>query len=122
MEARRALEVAGAEVLVVPELDKRVDVYVLLKILAQRDVTSVLVEGGGELLGSLFAANLVDKVLAFLAPAIIGGKSSPTPVAGVGAQRMEQVLRLHDVSVERLGEDLLISGYTAPVSGLAGPP
>ncbi len=110
--ARRALERAGAEVVVLPARDGRVDLDAVLVELGRRDVINVLVEGGGEVLGSLFAAGLADRVMAYVAPVIIGGRAAPTPVGGLGVERMAQALRLRDVSVERLGDDFLVSGYT----------
>jgi diaminohydroxyphosphoribosylaminopyrimidine deaminase/5-amino-6-(5-phosphoribosylamino)uracil reductase len=83
----------------------------LLRRLGARDILSLLVEGGGELLGSFFDLGLVDKVQAILAPIIIGGKEAPTAVAGRGATRMADALHLRDVTVEGLGEDLLMIGY-----------
>ena len=108
---RKQMAGAGAEVLVLPDYRGRVDVLELLRSLGQRPILSLLVEGGGELLGSFFDRGLVDKVQAIVAPMIIGGKRAPTAVAGRGARRMDDALRLHEVSVERLGSDLLVSGY-----------
>ena len=62
-------------------------------------------------LGSFFDRGLVDKVHAIIAPMIIGAADAPTPVAGVGAQRMADALRLREVTVDRLGEDILVTGY-----------
>ena len=104
----------GAEVLVLPAYQDRVDVLALLRVLGERQILSLLVEGGGELLGSFFDRRLVDKVQAVIAPMIIGGLRSPTGVAGQGAQRMDEALRLQDVTVERLGCDLLVTGYPPP--------
>ncbi|MEX0785906.1 MAG: dihydrofolate reductase family protein, partial [Dehalococcoidia bacterium] len=70
-------------------------------------------EGGGVLLGSFFDQRLVDKVHAVVAPMIIGGGTAPTAVAGQGAERMAGALRLRDVTVERLGDDVLVTGYPA---------
>lgn len=111
-ELRRGLELAGAEVLVLPARDGRVDLEALMRHLAERGIARLLVEGGGDLLGALFDGGHVDKVLGFLSPAIIGGANAPAPVGGRGAQHMAQILRLRDVVIERLGDDLLISGYT----------
>ena len=110
--SRRALEEAGAQVIALPAAEGLVDLRALLKELGGREIANVLVEGGGELLGSLFSQGLVDKVVAFLAPVIIGGTEAPTPVGGPGIEQMAQALRLRDVEVERLGDDLLVSGYT----------
>lgn len=108
----QALERAGVEVLVLPEREGMVDLAALLKALGQRDITSVLVEGGGNLLASLVEDGLVDKVMAFLAPVLIGGREALTPLEGRGAPTMSQALRLRRPQVEVLGEDVLISGYT----------
>jgi len=88
-----------------------VDLRELLRDLGRRPALSLLVEGGGELLGSFFDRGLVDKVQAIVAPMIIGGKRSPTAVAGRGVARMEEALRLREVAVERLGSDVLVTGY-----------
>ncbi len=109
--ARRALLDAGADLLDLPAHEGRVDLDTLLQRLGQRDLTSVLVEGGGELLRSCFEGRLVDRVLAFVAPVIIGGREAPGPVAGPGVERVAEALRLQDVTTERLGDDTLISGY-----------
>lgn len=108
--AARALRSTGAEVLVLPARDGRVDLAVLLRELGRRGINSVLAEGGGALLGSLFTAGLVDRVSAFIAPVIIGGDGAPVPVAGDGVDTMDDALRLHNVEVRRFGQDLAISG------------
>jgi diaminohydroxyphosphoribosylaminopyrimidine deaminase/5-amino-6-(5-phosphoribosylamino)uracil reductase len=107
---RREMSHAGAEVVVLPASGRRVDLGELLRHLGGRDILSLLVEGGGELLGSFFDLGLVDKVQAIVAPIIIGGKEAPA-VAGRGARRMADALHLRDVTVERLGEDVLVTGY-----------
>ena len=88
----------------------RVDLIDLLEHLGEIPVSSVLVEGGSRLVGSLFDLHLVDKVAAFIAPVIIGGDESPSAVGGKGAFIMEEISRLSNVSVENIGEDLLITG------------
>lgn len=87
-----------------------VNLQQLMQALAQRNITSVWVEGGGTLLGALFEAGLVDELWAFLAPVIIGGTGLPA-VGGVGVDVVANAWRLRDVAVERLGEDLLVRGY-----------
>lgn len=102
-----------AEYAVIGGDDGRVDLRALMAMLGERDVTSVLVEGGGAVLGALFDLNLVDKVVAFVAPVIIGGKEAISPVGGVGIADMQNALRLRDVEVRRFGEDVAIIGYTS---------
>ena len=108
---RKQMTEAGAELLVLPDVEGRVDVAALLRVLGERQTLSLLVEGGGELLGSFFDRGLVDKVHAVVAPLIIGGRDAPAAVAGRGVERMADALRLRDVAVERLGEDVLVTGY-----------
>ncbi|MBA7708029.1 hypothetical protein ES703_116916 [subsurface metagenome] len=101
----------SAELLEFPSEQGLVDLEGLLKVLGERQITSVLVEGGGILFGSLFDSGLVDKVIAFIAPIIIGGEEAKTAVGGKGADKVINSLELKRVSVERLGKDLMVSGY-----------
>lgn len=111
---RSAVEAQGAELLLVPAgVDGRVDLDRLLRELGRRDVLTLLVEGGGVVLGSFFDRGLVDKVHAVIAPMIIGASEAPAAVAGTGAYRMADALPLREVTVERLGEDILVTGYPA---------
>jgi diaminohydroxyphosphoribosylaminopyrimidine deaminase/5-amino-6-(5-phosphoribosylamino)uracil reductase len=82
----------------------------LLKVLGKREIVTVLVEGGGKLLGSLFDHQLVDKVLAFISPIIIGGCEAVS-VGGNGVDSMSQALRLSRVDIRCFGDDILVSGY-----------
>lgn len=111
---RTTLADAGAETMVVPGSDGRVDLRALLEALGARDVTSVLVEGGATLLGGLFDAHLVDKVVVFVAPVVIGGDTAPAAVAGHGALRIADALRLREVQYEQMGPDMMVTGYPLP--------
>ncbi len=110
---RAAFAKAGVEILELPT-DRQgfVDINKLLQALGKREVTSVMTEGGGTLLGSLFDSGLVDKVIAFIAPIIIGGTDVKTPVCGKGIDKIADVLRLKRIKIERYGDDVMISGYT----------
>lgn len=108
---RASVAAAGAEVLEVPAgPDGRVSLPALLDALGKRGVLSMLVEGGGTLLGAFFDQRLVGRLYAVIAPVIIGASNAPSAVAGVGAERMRDAPRLRDLTVERLGEDTLIAG------------
>jgi len=106
-----ALTQAGAEVLRLPSREEQVDLGELLRVLGKREVTSLLVEGGATLFGSLFEQDLVDKLLVFIAPIIIGGGEAKSSVEGKGVEKVAQAMSLSRVKVERLGDDVLISGY-----------
>ena len=107
----KKLEKAGAEVLEFSPREGLVNLEELIRELGRRELTSVLVEGGGTLLGSFFEQGLVDKVIVFIAPLIIGGKEARLAVGGKGAERIAQALRLSRVKVERYDDDVMIVGY-----------
>ena len=106
-----AFNQAGAEVLKLPSEEGLVDLEGLLKALGERGITSVLVEGGGILLGSLFDHGLVDKVIAFIAPIIVGGSEAKTAVEGRGVDKIIDSVKLREVKFEKFGADLMVSGY-----------
>jgi diaminohydroxyphosphoribosylaminopyrimidine deaminase/5-amino-6-(5-phosphoribosylamino)uracil reductase len=104
-----ALRDLGAQVIVLG--DTRVDVRALVAMLGEHEVSSLLVEGGGEVIASFVEAGLVDKVIAVIAPVLIGGRTAPTPVAGAGVDDLAQALRLRDVELRRVGDDIVLTGY-----------
>jgi diaminohydroxyphosphoribosylaminopyrimidine deaminase / 5-amino-6-(5-phosphoribosylamino)uracil reductase len=90
----------------------------VMKELVQREIISVLVEGGGAILGSFVDSRLVDKVYAFYGPLIIGGTESVAAIAGHGASSISQSLRLTDRAHKKLNDTFLISGYIKPTIDL----
>ncbi len=90
--------------------DGRVDLFALIHKLYELEIDSVLVEGGGSLTAAMLEANLINKVMVFIAPKIIGGAKAPTPVEGRGFGRMAQAIQLRDIQVTQLDEDLLVEG------------
>ena len=78
-----------------------------------RGVGSLMVEGGGELSWSLVRAGVIDRIYAFIAPSIIGGRDAPTPVAGEGLAELKEALALRFIAVRRLGGDVLLEAVTA---------
>jgi diaminohydroxyphosphoribosylaminopyrimidine deaminase / 5-amino-6-(5-phosphoribosylamino)uracil reductase len=106
------LEHAGAEVLMLPARDGRVDLAELLRALGARRVISVLAEGGAEVLGSLRDAGLIDGVVAVIAPRLIGGARALAAIGGEGAAHLSDTLDLTEVEVEELGGDLIVTGYS----------
>ena len=111
-EATRARLIdMGVDVESAPGEDGAVDLAELLRRLGRRDVSSVMVEGGGTILGSLFDLGLVDKVVAWVAPTIIGGRDAPVAVGGLGAEKIADALKLDRVEVVQMGRDVAIIGY-----------
>jgi diaminohydroxyphosphoribosylaminopyrimidine deaminase/5-amino-6-(5-phosphoribosylamino)uracil reductase len=89
-----------------------VDLGDLLGKLAARGVTHLLVEGGAEVAGAFLEAGLVDRLAVLVAPKLAGSDGVPLAALG-GPARMKDALALEDVSVERLGDDVLVTGAPA---------
>jgi diaminohydroxyphosphoribosylaminopyrimidine deaminase/5-amino-6-(5-phosphoribosylamino)uracil reductase len=100
-----------AKILEVKEKGGQINLKDALHKIAQLEITSVLVEGGGTLIGSLFDEGLVDKVIFFLSPKIIGGKDAIHSVMGRGIARVDKAFRLKDIHMKRYGSDFLFEAY-----------
>jgi diaminohydroxyphosphoribosylaminopyrimidine deaminase/5-amino-6-(5-phosphoribosylamino)uracil reductase len=100
----------GAEVLICGEKEGRVDLHDLMARLGAMQIQSVLLEGGSTLAGEALRQGLIDKIMLFYAPKLVGG-DGPGLFAGRGAARMEDAVRLRDITYSRFGADLLIQGY-----------
>jgi len=107
---RKRLADAGCEVLTCPGADQLGRLEYLLDELGRRRMTNVLVEGGGQLMGSLLDARAVDEVHVFIAPELIGGKDARSPIAGCGVETIADALPLSDLHVEQTGPDVYLSG------------
>ena len=112
-----ALQNAGAEFVTVPATDgNQVCFKSLMEILGGREITSVLIEGGGEINASAIAAGIVDKVMCFIAPKIIGGRKAPGPIGGDGCPNLRDVPHLRRIRVTPMpGADFLVEGYLSYV-------
>ncbi|MHB1524850.1 MAG: bifunctional diaminohydroxyphosphoribosylaminopyrimidine deaminase/5-amino-6-(5-phosphoribosylamino)uracil reductase RibD [Candidatus Dormibacteria bacterium] len=108
-DLRRALEAAGAEVLELPSAGGAVPLRELLVRLAGRGVISLLVEGGPTLLGAMRAEGLGNRVVAYVAPIVLGGSSAPGPFGGAGAARLAAAWRLHWTETAKVGPDLRLT-------------
>ena len=103
------LRACGAEVVMLGAA--RADIGALLDWLGARACTSLLVEGGAEVNWSFLAEGYVDKVYAFIAPMLMGGRGAPASVGGMGFDSPQTALRLADMTVEQVGTDILVTGY-----------
>jgi diaminohydroxyphosphoribosylaminopyrimidine deaminase / 5-amino-6-(5-phosphoribosylamino)uracil reductase len=106
-----SLQEHGVQVMVLPAEDGRVSLPVLLQLLGERQVQSVLVEGGAETLGAFFDQSLVQKFNFFYAPKILGGAKAPAMVGGQGVTHLGEAHIARNLSIRRLGVDLLMTGY-----------
>jgi len=100
-------------VMVAPSRVGRIDLFWLLKTLGSQNVTSLLVEGGGEVNASFLLQGLAQRIAFFYSPKILGGRDSRPGVGGVGVARLEDAIRLKDLEWKSVGEDLLLSARIA---------
>jgi diaminohydroxyphosphoribosylaminopyrimidine deaminase / 5-amino-6-(5-phosphoribosylamino)uracil reductase len=110
-QKREQFTKTGVDILELPEMEGRVNLSALFKIMGQRNIVSVLVEGGSTLLGSLFDHHLVDRVLVFISPIIIGGNEAKTAIGGRGVDSVVEALHLGQVEINNFGDNILMSGY-----------
>jgi diaminohydroxyphosphoribosylaminopyrimidine deaminase / 5-amino-6-(5-phosphoribosylamino)uracil reductase len=99
---------AKAKILEVKEKAGQINLRDALKKLAQLQISNIIVEGGGTLIGSLFDERLVDRILFFISPKIIGGKDAVSAVMGNGVKRIDQAVGLRDLKIRRFAEDILV--------------
>lgn len=112
-QKRDALAGAGAEIMIVRRTNGRTNLSHLMQLLAERNITSVLIEGGGELAWSAAHANIIDKMVLFVGPLLLGGRDAPTAINGHGVARLADAFKVTDLSVRHVDEDLLLTGYVA---------
>lgn len=105
------LEKLGVRVMIIPEKDNRVDLKILMKELGKLKIDSILLEGGATLNYSALESNIIDKVQMYIAPKIIGGNTSKTPVGGSGIDFLKNAYNIEDLKFELVGKDILIEGY-----------
>ena len=103
-------ELPKVEVLQLPAVNGKLPVALLLEELARRNLISILVEGGSTVHGDFLEAGLVDRIYAFIAPKLIGGREALTPVGGTGLALMEDCYILKDTETLPLGADILLTG------------
>lgn len=106
-----SLQKRGVEVIPLRPFAGRLNLTEVLRQLGQRDISSVLVEGGGTLLTALLEQKLVDKLLLTIAPKLIGGKTAPSLYQGTGADRIEEAIKLKRARSFRNESDIIVEGY-----------
>jgi diaminohydroxyphosphoribosylaminopyrimidine deaminase/5-amino-6-(5-phosphoribosylamino)uracil reductase len=109
-EARRQVEATGARVLVAACRDGRIDLDALMTTLGAEGMTSILVEGGSRVSGSVLRSHIVDQLYLFFAPKLLGGSDGVPICRGEGPSLMRDCLNLDDIQVHRCGDDVMIEG------------
>jgi len=107
----RELRGLGAEVILVDGGERRVDLRLVIERLFAMGITSVLIEGGSEIAASSLEAGIVDKLVVFIAPLLIGGREAPPVIGGRGVGPLAEASRLRAVRWDAVGEDIMVEGY-----------
>lgn len=107
---RQRLTAAGCEVLVLDGGTPNERLAALLDQLGRRKMTNLLIEGGSQLLGSLFDLGQIDEVHAFVAPKLVGGAGAPSPLGGAGLAAMSEALKLDAAEIVPCGGDVYMHG------------
>jgi diaminohydroxyphosphoribosylaminopyrimidine deaminase / 5-amino-6-(5-phosphoribosylamino)uracil reductase len=107
--ATDALETHGAEIIVATGENEPARVCSGLDQLGARGIVSILLEGGPHLAGAFLDADQIDEIRLFLAPLILGGRTARDPLEGEGVEFISDAVRGHDLTCERVGEDLLVA-------------
>lgn len=107
-EKQRIYEKAGCRILMVDEKEGRLDLVQLMEKLGQENIDSILLEGGGTLNWAALENRIVQKVQAYIAPKLIGGRCAKTPLSGTGISAASQAVVLKNSHLTQLGEDFLI--------------
>ncbi len=110
-EKRRVLEQLGAKVLICRQRDGKVDLTDLMEQLGCAGIDSLLLEGGSTLNGAALEQGIVQKVIAYIAPLLIGGANAKTPIGGPGISDLSKAPRLTIDRIERYDEDIKIIAY-----------
>jgi diaminohydroxyphosphoribosylaminopyrimidine deaminase/5-amino-6-(5-phosphoribosylamino)uracil reductase len=79
--------------------------------LGRQGITSILIEAGSSLNAYALSEGIVDKVMFFIAPRIMGGAKSFPAIGGEIYRRLEEIYRVRDLKIRKIGEDFLVEGY-----------
>ncbi len=105
------LEKKGVRILILSSKQGRVDLKNLLSRLGEMGMMSLLVEGGSQVNGSFLDEGLIDKILFFLSPKLIGDREALGIFGGSGKATLKEAISLNELRVRRTGEDIFIEGY-----------
>lgn len=115
-EKKERLVKRGVRILTLPLLGNRIDLKRLTTVLAENGITSILVEGGGDLIGSALRTGIVDKIHIFYAPKILGGDDGVPICRGEGPDLMGDCIPVKNMQVHTFDPDIMVEGYIGSVS------
>jgi len=110
---RGRLKKAGVRLMEAPLRHGRVDLIQLMRLLGREHITSLLIEGGGDIIASAVSAGIVDKVIFFYAPKLLGGNDGVPICRGKGPELMHDAWPVSGIKVRRFDDDIMITGYLA---------
>ena len=111
-EKLRELEkLNNVKVVVMPSKNSRVDLNYLMKWLGEQNIDSILVEGGATLNFSMIEEKLIDKMISFIAPKLLGGNNAKTPIGGSGIEKIKDAIMLKDIKISTFDDDIMIEAY-----------
>lgn len=109
-EAKKKLEDQGVSIFHTSSV-RHVDPTDVVRILGEKLVSSVLIEGGGSIHAAFLEKQLVDKVAIYIAPKLVGGTQAPTFLEGIGVELMRNAVDLEDLCITQIGKDFKFTGY-----------
>ncbi len=111
VQKKAAIAKDGIQFIQAPTRKGLIDLEYLMGILGKSAVTSLLVEGGGRVIGSSLRAGIADKIIFFYAPKILGGDDGIPICSGPGAELMRESIPVKNITVRRFGDDIMVEGY-----------
>ena len=109
-DKQRWLENKGIEV-IRQKVKGRVVLSDLMKMLGEKGIDSILLEGGGTLNAQALKENIVNKICCFIAPKIVGGANAKSPIEGKGVEKMMEAYNLRNLEIQKIGNDIMLTGY-----------
>ena len=109
--AIKNIERLGAQVMICHAKENMIDLKLLMVRLGKMDISSLMIEAGSALAFSALREKIVDKMICFIAPKILGGTKAPMAVGGEGIGTLEKAIAVRDMKIKRVGEDIMITGY-----------
>ena len=108
---KNELESMGVKIIETEPKQGKVDLKKLIEKLSEEGIDSILIEGGGNINFSALEEGIVDKAIFYVAPKIIGGEKAKNSIGGYGFLKLDDAVRLKDISYRKINDDFVIEGY-----------